>query len=92
MLTFVPPADFSFSVLQKASTKVIGIIARVLVSFTIVAVSKVLLPCIPSHAVAAAVTDEVSLTAVPAEKSKSLIRQPKHGTQCWENQCGYDIK
>ena len=76
MLTFVPPADFSFSVLQKASTKVIGIIARVRVSFTIVAVSKVLLPCIPSQAVAAAVTDEVSLTAVPANNPNPSLDNP----------------
>ena len=76
MLTFVPSADFSFSVLQKASTKVIGIIARVRVSFTIVAVSKVLLPCIPSQAVAAAVTDEVSLTAVPANNPNPSLDNP----------------
>ena len=76
MLTFVPVGRLSFSVLQKASTKVIGIIARVRVSFTIVAVSKVLLPCIPSQAVAAAVTDEVSLTAVPANNPNPSLDNP----------------
>ena len=53
---------FSFLAVHIANTKVIGMIASVLVSFTIVAVSRVFAPgCIPSHALAAAVTDEVSL-------------------------------
>ena len=51
-------------------------IARVLVSFTIVAASKVLLPWIPSQAVAAAVTDEVSFTAVPAKSPKPSFESP----------------
>ena len=54
--------------LIKARVKTIGMIAKVLVSLTIVAVSRVLAPaCIPSQTVAAAVTDEVSLIAVPAK-------------------------
>ena len=53
-----------------------GMIASVRVSFTMVAASSVLAPgCMPSHAAAAAVTDEVSLTAVPAKSPKpSLVR------------------
>ena len=70
MLIAAPPVLFSFLVRTKANTSVIGIIASVRVSFTTVAVSSVLLPCIPSHAAAAAVTEEVSLTAVPANKPK----------------------
>ena len=64
---------FSFLVRIKASTSVIGIIARVLVSFTVTAVSNVAEPKfhILSHVDAAAVTDEVSLTAVPEKIPKA---------------------
>ena len=53
-----------------------GMMASVRVSFTIVAASSVLAPgCMPSHAAAAAVTEEVSFTAVPAKSPKpSLVR------------------
>ncbi len=51
--------------------------ARVLVSFTIVAASRVLLPCMPSQAEAAAVTEEVSLMAVPANSPKPSLESPK---------------
>ena len=51
------------------STRAIGIIIKVRVSFTTVAVvSAVLLPLRVLQAVDAATTDEVSLTAVPANK------------------------
>lgn len=67
----------SFLVRQNARTRVMGIIARVRVSFTIVAVSRVLAPaCIPSHAVAAAVTEEVSFIAVPAKRPKPSLVMP----------------
>ena len=60
----------------KANTKVIGIIASVLVNLTIVAWSRVLLPWIPSHAVAVAVTEDVSLTALPAKSPKPSFDNP----------------
>ena len=58
---------------------VIGIIASVLVSFTIVAESSTIepVPCIESHVEAAAVTDEVSFTAVPAKRAKPLSVIPR---------------
>ena len=77
-LTFPPSAFSSFLVLTKASTNVMGIIARVLVSFTIVAASNVLLICIPSHAAAAAVTDDVSFIAVPANKPNPSLDNPRN--------------
>lgn len=42
-------------------------------NFTIVASSNVLLLCIPSQTLAAAVTEEVSFTAVPAKIPKPLF-------------------
>ena len=52
---------------------VIGIMASVLVSFTVTATSNVSEPRahILSHVDAAAVTDEVSFTAVPAKRPKA---------------------
>ena len=74
-LTFFPasPLFFSFWVRRKARTSVIGIIARVRVSFTVTAVSSVAEPSphILSHVEAAAVTEEVSFTAVPAKIPKA---------------------
>ena len=55
----------------------IGMIARVLVIFTIAADSSVLLPWIPSHAVAAAVTEEVSFMAVPANRPNPSLLSPR---------------
>lgn len=60
----------SFLVLRKAKTNVIGIIESVLVILTMAAVSRAFELCIASHAEAAAVTDEVSFTAVPAKRPK----------------------
>ncbi len=55
----------------------IGMMARVLVSLTMVAVSRVLAPeCMPSQAEAAAVTEDVSLTAVPANRPKPSLERP----------------
>jgi len=51
--------------------------ASVLVNFTIAASSRVLLPCIPSHAAAAAVTEEVSFMAVPAKRPKPSFERPR---------------
>ena len=73
MLTFLPFSPFfSFMPLIRASTRVIGIIARVLVSLTVTALSSVALPSpyIASQVDAQAVTEEVSLTAVPANIPK----------------------
>ena len=72
-LTFLPPLFFSLFVRRNARTNVIGIIASVLVSFTVTALSNVAVPSphIPSHVEAAAVTDDVSLTAVPAKIPKA---------------------
>ena len=70
-------------ILKKDKAKVIGIIARVLVSFTVTALSKVAL-CkwyIESQVEAAAVTDEVSLIAVPAKIPKAsplLVEKPNN--------------
>ena len=53
-------------------------IARVRVSFTIVAYSStcVPVPFILSHTAAVAVTEEVSLTAVPANNPKPMLESP----------------
>ena len=54
-----------------------GMMAKVRVSLTTVAWSRVLAPgCMPSQAAAAAVTDEVSLTAVPAKSPKPSLESP----------------
>lgn len=74
--TFLPLSlfFFSFLVLINARTSVIGIIASVLVSFTVTALSSVCEPKfhIPSQEEAAAVTDDVSFTAVPAKIPNAL--------------------
>lgn len=64
-----PPSFFSLRVLMRASTRVIGMIASVLVSFTVTAVSRVSVPRfhILSQVEAQAVTEDVSFTAVPAK-------------------------
>ena len=71
-----PPALRSARICQMASTSVMGMMASVRVSLTMVAASSVLAPgCMPSQAAAAAVTEDVSLTAVPANRPKpSLVR------------------
>ena len=70
-LTVFPESDvcFSFRVWTNARTSVIGMIASVRVSLTVTAVSKVAEPKFHmlSHVDAAAVTEEVSFTAVPAK-------------------------
>lgn len=79
LLNLKPLVEVPFSerARRKASTSVIGIIASVRVSLTIVAESKALAPgCIPSHAVAAAVTEEVSFIAVPAKIPKPSFDKP----------------
>lgn len=55
---------------QIESPRVIGMIASVLVNLTIVACSRMAVPCKLSHELAVAVTEEVSLTAVPANMAK----------------------
>ena len=74
-LMFILPAlfDFCFFALAKASTRVIGIIASVLVILTVTALSSVAVPRlnIPSHVEAVAVTDDISFTAVPAKIPKA---------------------
>ena len=76
-LTFAPSAlCLSRRVRTNASTSVIGMIASVRVSLTIAAASSVLLPWIPSQACAAAVTEEVSLIAVPANRPKPSLDRP----------------
>ena len=76
-VTPVPRTLFSSCLVRrKASTSVIGMMARVRVILTMAAVSSVLLPCIPSQAAAAAVTEEVSLTAVPAKSPKPSLDSP----------------
>ena len=67
-------------------------IARVLVIFTIAAESRVLLPWIPSQAAAAAVTDDVSLIAVPAKRPNPSLLNPSIPPNVGKNQSGQDIK
>ena len=78
--TFFPSFP-DFFVRMKARTKVIGIIAKVLVSFTVTALSSVSdpNPHILSHVAAAAVTEDVSLIAVPAKipnASPDVVENP----------------
>ena len=66
---------FSFFDCHIDRPSVIGMIARVRVNLTIVACSKIDVPCKLSQELAVAVTDEVSLTAVPANMANpSLLR------------------
>lgn len=62
-----------FFILMKARPRHIGIMARVLVSLTVTASSRVWLPRlkIVSHVYAVAVTDDVSFTADPANIPKA---------------------
>lgn len=74
-LTLVPfDCVDSVRVRINAKTSVIGIMARVRVNFTVTAVSKVAEPRfhILSQVEAAAVTDEVSFTAVPENIPKAV--------------------
>ena len=76
-----PPFCFAFFVCMSESTSVMGIIASVLVSFTVTALSRVWLPRFHmlSHVEAAAVTEEVSFTAVPAKMpnaSPDVVSKP----------------
>lgn len=68
------PFFAAFFVRIQESTSVIGMMASVLVSFTVTAVFKVSLPRfhILSQVDAAAVTEEVSLIAVPAKIPKEV--------------------
>ena len=68
------PSFFAAFARTTARTSVIGIIASVLVSFTVTALSRVWVPRFHmlSHVEAAAVTDDVSFTAVPAKIPKAL--------------------
>ena len=79
--TFVPVSVFVFFaclVRISASTSVIGIIAIVLVSLTVVACASTIpfVSFILSQADAAAVTEEVSFTAVPAKSAKPSLLSP----------------
>ena len=77
MFTWAPPCFPSRRVRSSASTSVMGMMASVRVIFTMAAVSSVLAPgCIPSQAEAAAVTEEVSLTAVPAKRPNPSLERP----------------
>ena len=87
-LTFFPPVPFAFLVRMNASTSVMGMMASVLVSLTVTALSSVSepRPHIASQVLAAAVTEDVSFTAVPANMPKASpeavskpIRLPKAG-------------
>ena len=62
----------------RDNTSVIGIIARVRVNLTIVAYSRtcVPVPFMLSHTAAVAVTEDVSFTAVPANKPKPMLERP----------------
>lgn len=73
ILTFSPSAVCPFFVFQNARHRVMGMMARVLVSFTVTALSRVAEPRFHmlSQVEAQAVTEEVSLTAVPAKIPKA---------------------
>ena len=60
----------SFRDCHTDSPRVIGMIASVRVNLTIVACSRMDVPCKLSQELAVAVTEEVSLTAVPANMAK----------------------
>jgi len=77
-LIFLPSSTPDILVSYRDRQNVIGIIARVLVSFTIVAESRTADPVlwILSHDEAAAVTDEVSFIAVPANMANPLLDRP----------------
>ena len=77
LLCWLPPVRLALAVRQMASASVMGMMASVRVSLTMVAWSSVLAPgCMPSQAAAVAVTDEVSLTAVPANRPKPSLDSP----------------
>ena len=82
-----PPFFFFLFAVYRASTRVIGIIARVLVSFTVTALLRVSLPRlnILSHVDAAAVTDEVSFIAVPAKIPNASPEVPDIPISCPNN-------
>ena len=72
-----PPAFSAWRTRKRASARVMGMMARVRVSLTMVAYSSTAPPvlCRVSQVEAAAVTEEVSFTAVPAKSPKpSLVR------------------
>ena len=73
-----PPPRLACQVLQTASTSVMGMMARVRVSLTMVAYSSTepLVPWRVSQVEAAAVTEEVSLMAVPAKRPKPSLLIP----------------
>ena len=71
-------------IFHNANPKVMGMIAKVRVSLTMVAPFRALAPgCISSQAQAAAVTEEVSFTAVPANKAKPSNERRAWGSS-WE--------
>ena len=79
--TFFPSFPDCFA-RKNANTNVIGIIANVLVSFTVTALSNVSVPKphMLSQVAAAAVTDDVSLIAVPAKIPKAspdVVENPR---------------
>ena len=74
-LTLAPSADASFFLsrrLMAAKTRTVGMIARVLVSLTMVAKS----PAASLNAYPVATTLEVSLTAVPAQRPNAASESP----------------
>ena len=80
--TFCPLSFCPRFACRKARTKTMGMMAKVRVSFTVTALSKVALPNphILSHVEAAAVTEEVSFTAVPAKMpnpSPDVVLKPR---------------
>ena len=82
-IPFFPPVFPFFFALKNARASVIGIIAKVLVNLTVTALSRVAEPKLYmlSHVAAAAVTDDVSLIAVPAKTPKAspdMLEKPSH--------------
>lgn len=70
----------------------IGIIASVRVNLTIVASASVLLLWITSQAAEVAVTDEVSLTAVPEKMAKPWLLSPNHSPRLGKTSAAIRLK
>ena len=85
-LILAPSSCLAWRVRISASTSVMGMMASVRVSLTMVAASRVLEPWMPSQAAAAAVTEEVSLMAVPANRPKPVSRKPQKPAQRREDE------
>ena len=89
------PLAFCFSLREryKASTKVMGMIAKVRVSLTMVAsVSAVSLPAALLQVVAAATTEEVVVYSRAGPHAESLIAHAQRHAGSGKEKCGQHVK